>query len=194
MLATELIAEWIDELQRQVRRRIEHLDGAELAWRSDPGGNPRGVTVWHFSRWLDFMGVCAFAGRPQSEQVWFTNGWAARTAYDPRGLGEDGYGTLTGYTLDDVAKVPLLPVDDLLTYLGEVCAALRAQILALSPDELRAPAPGRAHPEPGGTPPADSERQQSRLEWLTQILTGSFRHAGEIETLNALRKRTLASA
>lgn len=188
MLATELIAEWIEELQRQVRHRIEHLSAEELAWRPDPGGNSAGVTVWHFSRWLDFLAVCAFQGRPQDQQQWFTRGWAMRTGYDPRGIGEYGYGTLTGYTIEEVNQVPALTVDELLTYLGQTAEALRAYILALDPAQLQQPVAASVATEPDGSG-RSNEDSRTILERLTGILTGCFRHAGEIETLNAMRTR-----
>jgi hypothetical protein len=186
MLATELIAEWIDELQRQVRQRIESLSSDELPFRPDPGGNSVGVTVWHFARWLDLMAVCAFGGRPADQQLWFTQGWAARTGYDPRGLGVHGYGTLTGYTLEEVARVPALTAAELLAYLEQACQALRTQVLAIGQDDLHTPPPGPASPE---SPHAGGAGDDTRLQWLTGILTGSFRHTGEIETLNAMRRR-----
>jgi hypothetical protein len=193
MDATELIACWIDELQRQVRMRVGELTADELAWRADPGGNSVGVTVWHFSRWLDFMLVCAFEGRPQGEQQWFARGWATRTGYDPRGIGEQGYGTLTGYTLEEVDRVPQLTAEELLSYLGQTAGALRAYVLALEPAELRQAAGSSVTPEPDGAVrprPTRTDEERARLDWLTGILTGCFRHSGEIEALNAIRRRT----
>jgi len=193
MLATELIAEWIEELQRQVRRRVECLSAEELAWRPDLGGNPVGITVWHFGRWLDFMAVCALEGRPQDEQQWLTRGWATRTGYDPRGIGEFGYGTLTGYTIEEVNQVPALTAEELLTYLDQTAGALHEHVLALDPTKLKQLAAGSVSPEPDGSGRRTVETL-TILQWLTGILTGSFRHTGEIEALNAMRTRIKAAA
>lgn len=203
MLTTELIVEWVDDLERKVRRRIEGLSVEQLAWRPDPGANPISATVWHFSRWLDLMTVCALQGRPQDQQLWFTLGWVARTGYDPRGLGEHGYGTMTGYTLEEVGGIPVLSADDLLEYLGQGSTALRTYLRSLDPDTRRAPAAGDVLPEPDRprptaagkiTPPfRGPDESISRLEWLTIILTGSLCHVGEIDAFNHMRARLRGS-
>jgi hypothetical protein len=202
MLATELLIGLLDELQRQVRVRVGHLSAVELAWRPDPGGNPVGVTVWHFSRWLDFLGVCMLGAQPQDQQHWFVNGWAERMGYDPRGLGIYGYGVLTGYTIEEVNEVPAFSAEQLLTYLSEVCAGLRDQILPLASDQLNDLAPSTVHTEPDGTSfqrsqsvaDEDEEGPLTRLEAITGILTGSFRHTGEIDALLAIRSRLAATS
>lgn len=145
------------------------------------------------------MTLCALRGRPQDDQLWFTQGWADRTAYHPRGLGEHGYGTMTGYTLEEVGGIPALSADELLEYLGQACEALRAYLRSLDPDALRLPAAGDVRPEPDParsavpshiTPPfRGPDEPISRLEWLTIILTGSLCHVGEIEAFNHMRAR-----
>ena len=144
------------------------------------------------------MTVGALGGQPQTTQLWFTEGWAARTGYDPRGLGEHGYGTMTGYTLEEVDGIPAMPAEQLLAYLAQVCDALRTYLRQLDPETLREPAAGDIAPEPDPpvhqttaiTPPfrAPDERI-SRMEWLTIILTGSLCHVGEIDAFNHMRGR-----
>jgi hypothetical protein len=179
MRETDLLADLVQDLAQGVREEIAGLDAAVLGWRSDPGGNPLGVTVWHIVRWLDRLSVQLLADRPMGEEYWFTGGWAARTGYDPQGLGRAGSGTLTGYTPDEVAAVPILAADDLLVYLDVVCAALRAQLPALSDAALAAlPAAG------GG--------RATTYQWTKGIITAGFAHLGEIRALKALHARTVA--
>jgi len=150
------------------------------------------------------MAVCALGGRPQDQQLWFTQGWADRTSYDPRGLGEHGYGTMTGYTLEEVDGIPALSADELLMYLGQACEALRAYLFVLDPDTIRAPAFGTVLPEPDRSPPEGldritppfrgSDESISRVEWLTIILTGSLCHVGEVDAFNHMRGRLRAPA
>jgi hypothetical protein len=115
--------------------------------------------VWHFSRWLDVVG-CAFTGEPPSGELWHTAGWAARTGYDPTGIGGHSLGVLTGYTWAEVAQVPTLSAAEL-----------------LAPSTGRDAHRGPAHPAPGlgGT--------RSRYSRLSAMLQGSFGHVGEIEAL-----------
>jgi hypothetical protein len=86
-----VLAAWLADLVAMVHEQIADLTAEELAFQPDPQGNSIGVTVWHFSRWLDVVGR-AFAGQPASGELWHTGGWAARTGYDPTGIGDQGLG------------------------------------------------------------------------------------------------------
>ena len=178
MRDVELLADLTGKLVRDVRAEIAELTPEELAWQPDREANNIGVTVWHFSRWLDMLGVQALANRPAAEELWQTRGWAARTGYDPRGIGYLGLGLLTGYTQAEVAAVPLLTAGQLLEYLEQVSGALREQLLALPSEALYQPTPGL-----GG--------RRTVYDLLTSVLMGCFSHVGEIEALKAMRKRAL---
>jgi hypothetical protein len=179
MQAREVLAEWLQDLARDVRQQVEGLSLEELTWQPDSEANSIGITVWHFSRWLDLLAVRALENKPQEEEQWFTRGWAEKTAYDPRGIGYAGLGALTGYTQAEVALVPKLPAGDLLAYLDQVCEALRRQMLAISEDALHQLVPGL-----GG--------KRTPYQWLKPILQGATGHLGEIECLNAMRARQIA--
>src|SRR5262249_54856148 len=135
-------------------------------------------TVWHFSRWLDMLAVQALANRSAGEEWWQANGWAARTGYDPRGIGYLGLGLLTGYTQAEEAAVPRLTASELLDYLDQACGALREQLLALPSEALYQPTPGL-----GG--------KRKVYDLLTTILMGCFGHVGEVEALKAMRERAM---
>jgi hypothetical protein len=181
MQATQLLVDWVQRLARDVRKEVGPLSPAELEWRPDPGANSIGLTVWHFSRWLDLLTVRALENRPAGEEQWFTRGWAARTGYDPRGLGAEGFGALTGYTRDEARAVPPLAVHDLLCYLDQVCAALCDHLRGLPEGTLDQPAPGFGE-------------SRTRYRWLTPILMGCLGHLGEIECLKAMYLRTVVGA
>jgi len=174
-----VLAAWLGDLVAMVHQHIAGLTAEELAFQPDPQGNSIGVTVWHFSRWLDVVGR-AFAGQPASSELWQTAGWAARTGYDPTGIGDQGLGVLTGYTWADVTQVPTLSAAELLNYLGQVTGRLLGQLDGMPTEILHAPAPGL-----GGT--------RSRYSRLSAVLQGSFGHVGEIEALRAMRARRLAT-
>jgi hypothetical protein len=135
--------------------------------------------VWHFSRWLDVVGR-AFAGQPAGGELWHTAGWAARTGYDPSGIGYGGLGVLTGYTWTEVTRVPTLSAAELLDYLDQVTDRLLRALDGMPTEVLHAPAPGS-----GGT--------RSRYSRLSAVLQGSFGHVGEIEALTAMRARRLTT-
>jgi len=178
MRDVEILTDLIEKLGDDVRAEIGELSQEELDWQPDPEANSIGVTVWHFSRWLDVLAERALADQPAEQELWHTRGWAARTGYDPRGAGYEGLGVLTGYTLAEVAAVPHLPTGDLLEYLGQVCAALRERLLALPEGGLYQPAPGLGS-------------RRTPYKWVRSILMGCFGHVGEIEALKAMRERAL---
>src|SRR3954451_15153743 len=131
MTDIEVLVDLIQALSARLRRRVAVLSAAELAWQPDNEGNSIGVTVWHFSRWLDVLAVRLLQDRPAEEELWFSRGWAARAGYDPRGIGYRGYGVLTGYTLEEVAAIPALSATDLLAYHDQASEAIQAQLRAL---------------------------------------------------------------
>ena len=180
MQANEILADWISDLARDVREQVQKLSLDELTWQPDSEANSIGLTVWHFSRWLDLLAVRALENRPPEEEQWFTRGWAQKTGYDPRGTGYAGLGALTGYTQAEVALVPTLSADDLLTYLDQVCETLRSQLLAMSGEAVHQVVPGLTG-------------KRTPYQWVKPILQGCFGHLGEIECLNAMRARQVAS-
>ncbi len=180
MSDVELLVDLIRELSARLRRRVTPLSAAELAWQPDSEGNSIGVTVWHFSRWLDVLTVRLLRGRRAEEELWFAGGWAARTGYDPRGIGYRGYGVLTDYTLAEVAAVPALSADDLLAYHDQASEALQAHLLALPPGALSQAAPGDGD---GAT----------AYESIKSILLGSHRHLGEIDALWSMQARRMVA-
>ena len=124
MTNVELLNEWLRDLEEGLCHEIRDLTIEELSWQPDPEANSIGVTVWHISRWLDLLKVRVLDSLPPEDELWHTRGWAARTGYDPRGLGYKGYGTVTGYTQEEVAAIPILTADEQLTYLRDVVDAL----------------------------------------------------------------------
>jgi len=172
----DLLASWLTDLVGAVRHRFDGLPDDAVAYRPDPGGNSVGVTLWHFTRWIDLLTHQAWRGEPVSGEVWHRAGWAGRTGYDPTGLGYQGFGVVTGYTLEEVNAVPFLTSAELLAYFADVTNSLQAELAGLTTERLHEPAPGL-----GG--------ERSRYSWLAPVVQGSFGHIGEIDALLAMRAR-----
>ena len=169
----ELLLEFLEDLNRDLRKEIESLDDEELGWRPDPRANSIGVTVWHVARWFDLLAHQILRGLEATEEIWHRDGWAQRTGYDPRGVGLRGWGAVTGYTLEEVAHIPPLSADQLLTYLDSSTAALADSIRDHGDDHLASVPPGYAG-------------SRSAYGWVKLILEGGFGHLGEIRVLKAL--------
>jgi hypothetical protein len=166
MRDTELMAKWFEDVATGVRQRLAALDDNALEWRADDRGNNVRETVWHMARWIDVL-TRVLRGTSQETERWFNDGWAQRTSYDPRGIGDDGLGTLTGYTFQEVLAVPRLTATELVRYLDSVSGPLAQHLRELADDESTARAVRRA----------------------TGILQGCLAHVGEIDALLAIRTR-----
>jgi len=171
MRDTELMAKWFEDVGARVRERLQGLDEDALEWRADDRGNNVRETVWHMARWIDVLTRILGGTQPSTER-WFTDGWAQRTSYDPRGIGDDGLGALTGYTFQEVLAIPRLTATDLVRYLDSVIGPLAQRLRALQEDDASARAVRRA----------------------TGILQGCLGHLGEIDALLAIRKRSAQRA
>ena len=171
MRDTELMAKWFEDVGTGIRRRLASVDDDALEWRADERGNNVRETVWHMARWIDVLTRFLRGTEPETER-WFTDGWAQRTGYDPRGIGGDGLGTLTGYTFQEVLAVPRLSATELVRYLDSVIGPLAQRLRELPDDD----AGGRA------------------VRRVTGILQGCLAHIGEIDALLAIRTRTAQRA
>lgn len=177
MTDLELLAELIEDIAHDLRPEIQPLTPAELAWQPGPQANSIGVTLWHIGRAFDLLAVRALQNKPAEEELWHANGWRAQTGYDPRGLGFDGWGVVTGYTWEEVQVIPRLTAGELLHYLDEACAACAAQVRTFTPESARQPAPGLL----GG--------RLSYYRWIKMFYQGSQAHVGEIMAIKARMKQ-----
>lgn len=171
MRDTELMAKWFEDVGARVREQLKSLEEDALEWRADDRGNNVRETVWHMARWIDVLARILGGSQPSTER-WFTDGWAQRTGYDPRGIGDGGLGALTGYTFEEVLAIPRLTTTDLVRYLDSVIGPFAQRLRALPEDEDTARAVRRA----------------------TGILQGCLAHLGEIDALLAIRERSAQRA
>ena len=107
METSEVLSDAFERMREGVRRVIEGLDAAALAYRPDPDANPIAWLVWHSTRVQDDH-VSQIAG---DDQAWITGGWADRfdLPLDPM---DTGY----GHTSEQVAAVDVDGPDLLVGY------------------------------------------------------------------------------
>ena len=177
MTDREILLDLLSKLARMVHRTLEGLSLEQLRWQPDEEANNIAVTVWHFSRGFDVCKVRFFENQPAEEELWHRRGWAARTHYDPRGVGWGGYGNLVDYTRAEVDAVPILSAVDLLTYFDQVYEALYAYVSSVPTKALYQLAIGR----PAGA--------LTTYEWLRNLLVDSYGHVGEIKAIKAMWDR-----
>lgn len=161
------------DLMEGLKKEIEPLDVEQLRWQPNPRANSIGVTVWHVARWLDMLAHRRLRGLDAADEIWLRDGWAERTGYDPRGVGLRGWGVVTGYTIEEVARIPALSADQFLAYLEASSHALIAALMDAGEEGLAKVAAGY-----GG---------RSGYAWVRLALEGAHGHLGEIRALRALQ-------
>ena len=157
----DVLADFVTDLRSGIERQLAGMPEAALHWRPAREMNSIGDTVWHVARWLDLCDSWLRNAAPET-QHWIADGWAARTGYDPRGIGTDGLGAISGYTFSEVETIPKLRADQLRAYLGTACDAIVPRLRA-----------------------ADD----AAVKRYASVIEGALGHLGEIATLRALFER-----
>lgn len=173
MQGKEIVHDLLETQHKTVNSEFGELSEEALNWRPDGEGNSIGITIWHLARVADFVLTHRLEGRPVDEQRWFSEGWAAKTGYDPRGIGAGGMGILTGYSQEEVAALPPMSGAELLAYHNAVYAALLAHLGQLADEVLDGPVPGEG-------------QQRSVYFWFRVVLLDATRHLGEMQALKAM--------
>ncbi len=173
----EILLDLLENFSKRIHRMLDGVSLPALGWQPDAEANNIAVTVWHVSRAFDLLQTRILENQTPDAELWYTKGWAARTGYDPRGLGWSGLGNLAGYTLAEVAQVPILPADELLAYFDQTCAALRACLERLPSAALYESAPGWP------------ENPQTAYIFIRNFLMDSLGHLGEIKTIKEMWER-----
>ena len=172
MNANDVLIDLLADNQRRLHRALSALPDDGLYWKPDQESNSIAVTIWHMARILDVFLTQQDQGYPPKSECWFIGGWAAQTDYDPRGLGQNGWGMLTGYTLEEVGTMPHLSREQILGYLDEVYATVTAYLASISIEQLLAPGAG-------------FEGRYTRYQCIQMALMDNVRHLGEIYTLKS---------
>ena len=176
MNANEVLIDLLEDNRRRLKRVLQGLSAESLDWRPDAQGNSIALTVWHMGRIFDvFLTVQAW-GEPAEEECWFRGGWDRRSAYDPRGAGQNGWGMLTGYSSQEVAAVPRFSRELVLGYLDEVYDRVKGYLADTPIEDLLEAAAG-------------FEGRYSRYQCVQMALLDNIRHLGEIYALKARWQR-----
>jgi hypothetical protein len=170
MNANEVLIDLLEDNRRRLLRLFDAIPDECISWKPDPQSNNIAVTVWHMGRIFDVFMVQQAQGRPPEEDCWFRYGWAEQTGYDPRSIGQNGWGMLTGYTLEETAAVPQLPRDQLLKYLNQVYDSVKKYLNSTTIETLL-------------TPGAGFEGRYSKYQCVQMALMDNIRHLGDIYTL-----------
>lgn len=176
MTSKDTLLDFMETYKRGIHTSLENLPAEALAWQPDPEANSIAVTLWHLARVMDAVYVHRMLKQPADTELWFTQGWAEKYAYDPRGLGSNKLGMLTGFSVEEMQAVPVMQPEDLLAYFNAAYGQLEAYLQSSTPESLQELAPG-------------SDPQRSFYFWVKICLVDGTRHTGEIQALRAMWER-----
>ena len=172
MNANDVLIDLLEDNRRRLRRVFDAINDECIYWKPDPHSNNIAITVWHMARIFDVFLTQQARGASAEEECWFRGGWSERTSYDPRGIGQNGWGMLTGYTLAEAAQVPQLSRKQLLEYLDEVYDTVREYLTDTPVERLL-------------TPSAGFEGRYTKYQCIQMALLDNVRHLGEIYAIQA---------
>ena len=152
------------------RNAVKDMPAELRAWKPDAEANSIDVTLWHVARMTDIFLTRFLQGREQDEEIWFAEGWAERSGYDPRGLGIQGMGGVIGYTPREVAEIPDFGLETLLAYFDASTEAFCDYLRGLPDEEVDAMR-------------RSFTSEQSLYAYVRHLLMDCARHCGEILTL-----------
>jgi DinB superfamily len=166
----------IEENTHYMHDVLDNSPAAALYWTPDGQGNDIAVTIWHVARACDVFLTLHVRDQEAEQEVWFTEGYAGQTGYDPRGIGTHGWGQITGYTAAEVQAIPRMESAVLKGYFDAVLSAVRAYLDETPDAVLDEKAPGY-------------EGRQTNWFWISHPLFDMTRHVGEILALKGMWER-----
>lgn len=173
----DVMVDNLDDTLRRLRRDLDSVDEVCIHWKIDAEANSIALILWHMGRLMDVFFHQLALGKSPEETCWFRCGWADVTGYDPRGLGREGWGTLNGYTPDEVENIPDFSKAQGLGFIQDVYTDLRDYLKSCSMGELAQPAQG-------------FDGQFTHYQVISMALMDNIRHQGEIRLIQSLWERS----
>lgn len=176
MNANDVLIDLLEDNRRRLKRLFDVISEECLFWRPEAEANNIAVTVWHMARIFDVYLIQQVRGGASEEEYWFQGGWAKQTHYDPHGLGQNGWGMLTGYTQEEVAMMPRFTKEQLLGYLDDVYNAVKEYLESTPIEKLLTAAIG-------------FNGRYTQYQCIQMALLDNIRHLGEVITIHARQDR-----
>ncbi|MEM7335326.1 MAG: DinB family protein [Chloroflexota bacterium] len=166
MNTRELLIDLFDDNLSRFTWLLDNISDDCFHWQPDEGANSIAHTIWHCGRVFDVFYTQFALGKTAVDEQWAQNGWSQKTGYDPYGIGSSGWGTIQGYTAEEVAAIPKMSKEHVLAYLKEICELIKGDLSEMSAEALEAMAPG-------------FEGKYSVYFWIRTPLMDLTRHLGE---------------
>jgi len=162
----EIIKMAMDEYMEELRKALDGLTTEERRFQPTPESHHIDFAVWHMARVEDSW-INGFARGV--DQVWETEGWAAKT-----GLAEQGGGS--GYTAEQVASLPRFDIDDIMAYYDSVRRETYRYLDGLSADDL------------SGCPNLERRAGYTVGKMLSHVIVEESQHTGQVAYIRGLQR------
>jgi hypothetical protein len=172
MNPNEVLIDLLEDNRRRLHRGLSKMSDDCVLWKPESEANSITITIWHMARIFDVFLTQQAKGDLPEEECWFRNGWEEQTGYDPRGIGQNGWGMLTGYTQEEVTAIPQLKREQVLEYLDEVYDSVKEYLASISMEKLQ-------------TPGAGFDGEYTIYQCIQMALLDNVRHLGEIFAIEA---------
>ena len=172
MNANEMLIDLLEDNRRRLHRVFNAMSDECVFWKPDKETNNIEVTVWHMARIFDVFLTRQAKGDSAEEECWFRFGWAKKTGYDPRGIGQNGWGMITGYTQEEVVAIPKLTREQILEHLNDVYDTVKEYLSNIPVEKLQSPSAG-------------FNAKYTKYQCIQMALLDNVRHLGEIYALKA---------
>jgi hypothetical protein len=172
MNANDVLIDLLEDNRRRLHRVFDVMRDDCVIWKPEVDANNIAITVWHMARIFDVFLTQQAKGDLSEEECWFRHGWAGQTTYDPRGIGQNGWGMLTGYTQQEVAAIPHFTREQILGYLDNVYDVAKEYLASTPIEKLQTPAAG-------------FDGRYTKYQCIQMALLDNVRHLGEIYAIKA---------
>jgi hypothetical protein len=172
MNAIDVLIDLLEDNRRRLHRGLSKMSDDCVLFKPEADANSIIITIWHMARIFDVFLTQQVKGNLSGEECWFHYGWTERTGYDPRGIGLNGWGMLTGYTQEEVAALPRLTKEHVLEYLDEVYDTVKGYLVSTSIENLLLPGSG-------------FDGRYTKYQCIQMALLDNVRHLGEIFAIEA---------
>ena len=172
----DVLLQLLDENDYWIRHLLDEASPECLHWQPDSAANSIAVLIWHVARACDVFMTQHILNQSADAEQWQQGGWAEQMGYDPRGIGTNGWGMLTGYSVEEVAAIPRMEATVLRGYYDDASGVIREYLTTTPLETLEENAPGY-----GG--------QQPNWVWVRHPLFDMTRHVGEMLALHGLWER-----
>lgn len=176
MEGSQVLLELIQDNAARIHWLVDTCTADCLYWTPDKEANSIAVTIWHTARTFDVFMTQHILNHPVDAEIWYSSGWAEKTGYFPIGIGSYGWGIVSGYSVDEVRRIPKMNAQILIGYFDEVISGITKYLENTPSEVLKATAPG-------------FENKQTNYFWIRQPLFDLTRHMGEILAIQALWAR-----